>query len=79
MYRRSFPICDESALVKDEYELAVQVNSKIKCKIIVPADADAKTIENIAMSADGTKAALEGLSVVKVVVIPKRLVNIVAK
>ncbi len=79
VYRRAFPVCDESALVKDEYELAVQVNSRIKCKIVVPSDADAKAIESIALSNDAVISALQGMNVLKVVVIPKRLVNIVAK
>lgn len=75
----TYPICDENALVKDEYELAVQVNSRMKAKIIVPSDADNKQIEDIALKNEAIAAATEGLQIVKVIVIPKRLVNIVCK
>ena len=79
VFDKSYPVCDEKALVKDEYELAVQINSRMKAKIIVPSDADNKTIENIALENDIVKTATEGLNIVKVIVIPKRLVNIVCK
>ena len=79
VYRRRFPVCEEKWLVKDEYELAVQVNSRIKAKIVVGMGADNKEIEKIALSNEAVAQALEGLTPVKVIVIPKRLVNIVAK
>ncbi len=79
VYRRRFPVCEEKWLVKDEYELAVQVNSRIKAKIVVGMSADNKEIEKIALSNEAVAQALEGLTPVKVIVIPKRLVNIVAK
>ena len=79
VYRRPFPVCEEKWLVKDEYELAVQVNSRIKAKIVVGMGADNKEIEKIALSNEAVAQALEGLTPVKVIVIPKRLVNIVAK
>ena len=79
VYRSRFPVCEEKWLVKDEYELAVQVNSRIKAKIVVGMGADNKEIEKIALSNEAVAQALEGLTPVKVIVIPKRLVNIVAK
>ncbi len=79
VFDMTYPICNENALVKDEYELAVQVNSRMKAKIVVPSDADNKTIENIAMQNDAIKSAIDGMQIVKVIVIPKRLVNIVCK
>ncbi|MDE6758760.1 MAG: leucine--tRNA ligase [Clostridia bacterium] len=79
IFDTSYPVCDENALIKDEYELAVQVNSRMKAKIIVPNDADNKTIENIALDNDLVKNAIQGQNIVKVIVIPKRLVNIVCK
>ena len=77
IYRRPFPKYEEKWLVKDEYELAVQVNSRIKAKIVVPVDADNKQIEDIAVGA--VKDVIGTQKVVKVIVIPKRLVNIVVK
>ena len=79
VFDMSYPVCDEKALVKDEYELAVQINSRMKAKIIVPNDADNKTIENIALDNELIKSAVQGQNIVKVIVIPKRLVNIVCK
>ncbi|MDD7350912.1 MAG: leucine--tRNA ligase [Clostridia bacterium] len=79
VFNRAFPTCDESALVKDEYELAVQINSRVKAKIVVPSDADAEQIKAIALEEPTVKALLEGMNVVKAIVIPKRLVNIVVK
>ncbi|MBD5100975.1 MAG: leucine--tRNA ligase [Clostridiales bacterium] len=79
VFDTSYPVCDEKALIKDEYELAVQVNSRMKAKIVVPNDADNKTIESIALDNELIKSATQGLNIVKVIVIPKRLVNIVCK
>ena len=79
VFDMTYPVCDEKALVKDEYELAVQINSRMKAKIVVPSDADNKAIENIAMQNDAVKTAIGNMQVVKVIVIPKRLVNIVCK
>ena len=79
VHNRSYPKYDEKALVKDEYELAVQINSRVKAKIVLPADATKEEIEKTALNDGNVVEALKGLSVVKVVVIPKRLVNIVAK
>ena len=61
------------------YELAVQINSKIKAKIVVPSNASQQEIQDIALSDSQVKAALGEQQVLKVIVIPKRLVNIVAK
>ena len=79
VFDMTYPVCDEKALDKDEYELAVQINSRMKAKIVVPSDADNKAIENIAMQNDAVKSAIGNMQVVKVIVIPKRLVNIVCK
>lgn len=79
IFNMPYPKYDESALVKDSYELAVQVNSKVRSKIEVPSDSDDKAIAEIAMANDAIKPLLDGKTVVKTIVIPKRLVNIVVK
>lgn len=79
IFNMPYPIYDESALVKDSYELAVQVNSKVRSKIEVPSDSDDKAIAEIAMNNDAIKPFIDGKTVVKTIVIPKRLVNIVVK
>lgn len=77
IFNTSFPTYDEKALVKNEYELAVQVNSKIRTKIIVPNDMSKKEIEKIALDNEDVKKHIKGKTVRKVIVIPNRLVNIV--
>ncbi len=73
-----WPTCDESALVRDEIELVVQVNGKLRSKINVAANANNDTIESIALADDKIVTNIEGKTVRKVIVVPGRLVNIVA-
>lgn len=75
---RAWPVCDESALVRDEIEMVVQVNGKLRSKINVPADADNNTIEKSALADNKIVNNIEGKTVRKVIVVPGRLVNIVA-
>lgn len=79
IFNMPYPEFDASALVKDSYELAVQINSKVRSKIEVPSDSDDKAIAEIAMNNDAVKPFIDGKTVVKTIVIPKRLVNIVVK
>ena len=72
-----FPVCDEKKLVKDEVEIAVQINSKVRARITIPSNADDKAIEKIALADEKVIAALEGKPVRKVIVIKGRLVNLV--
>jgi leucyl-tRNA synthetase len=73
-----WPTHDEAALVTDELELVVQVNGKLRDKITVATDADAATVEAAALAAPKVKEQLDGKTVRKVIVVPGRLVNIVA-
>ena len=73
-----WPAYDEAALVTDELELVVQVNGKLRDKITVATDADAATVEAAALAAPKVKEQLDGKTVRKVIVVPGRLVNIVA-
>ena len=69
---------DESALVKDEIKYVVQVNGKLRDEINVAASLSKDEIENQAMACTGVQRHIEGLTVKKVIVVPNRLVNIVA-
>lgn len=69
---------DEKALVKSEIELAVQINSKIRHRITVSADMNAKDIEELVRKDETVLGLLEGKPIKKVIVIPSRLVNIIA-
>ncbi|MBQ3234807.1 MAG: leucine--tRNA ligase [Clostridia bacterium] len=73
-----YPTFDEKALVKDEIEYAVQINSKMKAKINVPGDANEKEIEALALQNDVIVKALDGKPIKKVIVIKGRLVNVIA-
>ncbi|MBE9560152.1 MAG: leucine--tRNA ligase [Proteobacteria bacterium] len=74
----SWPACDKSAMVRDEIELVVQVNGKLRSKINVSANADKESIEASALADEKIMANIEGKTVRKVIVVPGRLVNIVA-
>ena len=72
-----YPVFDPKKLVKDEVELALQINSRVKSKLVVPTSATPKEIEALALSDDKVVALLEGKTPKKVIVIPGRIVNIV--
>ncbi len=73
-----FPCADPQALVRDRVTLAVQVNGKLRDTIEVPADAAREAIEAAALAAPGVARFLDGASVRKVIVVPGKIVNIVA-
>ena len=74
-----WPDVDESALKRDTIELVVQVNGKVRGKVQVAAAADKSAVEAIAMADENVQRFIEGKHVKKVVVVPGRLVNVVAK
>ncbi|MEI8265728.1 MAG: leucine--tRNA ligase [Betaproteobacteria bacterium] len=73
-----WPEVDEAALVQDEIELVLQVNGKTRGTIRVPASADRAAIEALAAASPETARFTEGRAVKKVIVVPGRLVNVVA-
>ncbi len=73
-----WPKADESALVRDSLTLAVQVNGKLRAQIEVAANASKETAEAAAMADTGVQKFLEGLQIRKVIVVPGKIVNIVA-
>ncbi|NLK95054.1 MAG: leucine--tRNA ligase [Clostridiales bacterium] len=79
VFNEKWPIFDKNALVKDEVEIAIQINGKIKSKINVSSSLDENGIKELSLNDDTIKTNLEGKNVIKVIVIKGRLVNIVAK
>lgn len=79
VFNISWPKYDESALVQDEVEVIVQVNGKLRDKISMDANIAREDMEKIALESEKVKAAIEGKNVVKVIAVPKKLVNIVVK
>ncbi len=72
-----WPVADQAALVRDEIELMLQVNGKLRGKFKVAADADKAAIEQAALASEDVQKYLDGQTARKVVVVPGRLVNIV--
>ena len=74
-----WPAVDESALSRDELEIVVQVNGKVRAKMMVPATADRNEIETLAKEQENVQRFLGDASIRKVIVVPNKLVNIVAQ
>lgn len=74
-----WPTFDESKLVEDEVEVVVQINGKVRTKLKVAKDTTKEELEAIAKADDRVKDYIEGKNIVKVIVVPGKLVNIVVK
>ena len=74
-----WPAYDEEKTRDNEIEIVLQVNGKIKGKLLVGADMSREEIEKTAMDNDILKTAIDGKQVVKVIVVPGKLVNVVVK
>lgn len=74
----AWPAFDEAKLVDDEVEIVVQINGKVKAKLMVPSDANKEALEQIAMDDTVVKEQIDGKTVRKVIAVPGKLVNIVA-
>ncbi len=74
-----WPSYDDSKIVEAEIEIPVQVNGKMRAKIKIPVDADQATMQSLAENNDAIKPQLEGKTIVKVICVPKRMVNFVVK
>ena len=74
-----WPSYDPALLIEDTVEVPVQVNGKVRAKIIVPANSDAAALEAAARADETVQKNLEGKTVVKVVAVPGRLLNFVMK
>ena len=77
IHNQPWPEFDPEKAKDDEVELAVQINGKVKARITVAADADQEAVKAVALEA--VQDAVAGKDLKKVVVVPGRLVNIVAK
>ncbi len=74
-----WPEVDNKALVVDEIEIVLQINGKIRDKIVVSPDLTPDAMKELALSNDRVKALIEGKEVVKCIAVPKKLINIVVK
>ncbi len=78
IFLSDYPIFDEKALVRDEVEYGVQINSKLRHKIVLSNSLTQKEIEEIVLKDEKVQELLQGKTPKKVIVILKRLVNIIA-
>jgi leucyl-tRNA synthetase len=75
----AWPQADEKALSRNEIQIVVQVNGKLRARIAVAADADRKLIEETALADGNVQRFIEGKGIVRIIVVPGKLVNVVVK
>jgi leucyl-tRNA synthetase len=79
VFRTAWPVANEELAREDEDEIAVQVNGKLANVIKVPAGSDEAAVKAAALADEKVRARIEGKTVVKVIVVPGKLVNLVVK
>ncbi|MGZ4032732.1 MAG: class I tRNA ligase family protein, partial [Tumebacillaceae bacterium] len=77
LYDLAWPQYDEAALVLDELEYAVQINGKVRDRIVFPKDATKEQIEADVLASEKVQALLEGKAIKKLIVVPGKLINVV--
>jgi leucyl-tRNA synthetase len=78
IFYTKYPECDESALVLDEVEVAVQINSKMRCKLMVPNGLTEEQAKEIILNDEKLGIELNGKQIKKLIIVPNRLINIIA-
>jgi len=79
VHKVTWPLYSQDALVEDEITIVVQINGKVREKLVVRVDADRNEVEKMALSQEKIKKLLEGKEIKNVVYVPKKLINIVVK
>ncbi|WP_333860657.1 leucine--tRNA ligase [Clostridium sp.] len=79
IFNEKWPEFDPKALIKEEVEIAIQINGKIKTKVNIPTNSSDEEIKKLSLSNNNIKPLLEGKNIKKVIVVKGRLVNIVVK
>ncbi|BEU87708.1 leucine--tRNA ligase [Selenomonas sp. TAMA-11512] len=79
IHAEKWPVCDAAAIVQDEVEIVLQINGKVRERLVIPNGLDRTTMEKMAFSNEKVKTLIEGKTVVKVIAVPNKLVNIVVK
>ena len=79
LYNRAWPVYDESALVRDEIQIILQINGKLKDKLMLPNNSEKEVVEGAARASERFKEATEGREVVKVIYVPNKIINFVVK
>ena len=79
LLKAPWPKYDPALAAEDEIEIPVQINGKLRGKVVVSATASEDDVKQAALADDKVKAAIAGKQIVKVIVVPKKLVNVVVK
>ena len=79
VYQQSWPVYDENKTIEDTVEIAVQINGKVKANLNIALNEKQEEVQPKAMELPAIVAALEGKTVVKVIYVPNRILNIVVK
>ena len=79
VHQQKWPVFDEEATKLAEIEIVLQINGKVRDKLMIPADTDREGMKKIAMELPRTQELTDGKTIVKVICVPKKLVNIVVK
>lgn len=79
VHLQPWPQYDPQAVVEEEIELVLQVNGKVRDRVRVPKDADEETLRETALASAKVKEFVDGKQVVRVIVVPGRLVNVVVR
>ena len=79
VWEEPWPLADPAMLTAEVFELVCQVNGKVRDRVAAPTEAPREELERLALAADGVRAHLDGHDVVKVVVVPGKLVNVVVR
>ena len=77
IFYAKYPVCDESALILDEVEVAVQINSKMRTKIMLPNEVSEEQVKEIIFADPKLAQELEGKTIKKLIIVPKRLINVI--
>jgi len=79
IYHQTWPSYDEAALIQDEVEIAIQLSGKVRERLVVPTGITQEELEKLALAQPKIQELMGGKTIVKVVVVPGKLVNIVVK
>ena len=77
IFLSNYPVFDEKALVKDEIEIAIQINSKVRAKAVIASDLSDEEIKQVVLNNETIIPLIEGKEVKKVIIIKGRLVNVI--
>jgi len=79
VWEEPWPAADPAMLHADTFELVCQVNGKVRDRVIAPTGEPREELERLCLAARGVQAHLDGHEIVKVIVVPDRLVNVVIR